>query len=102
MAVPNIISGKLSTSISDHLSQILLAPNIPSSMSLNLNQTIMKPTGQDLIKKVLYLIISQLTGIIFCFHAIEKLKNPIKNFIERFGSLFDTHGSLTKTYKNKI
>ena len=62
----------------------------------------MKKTGPDLIKKVLYLIISQLTGIIFCFHAIEKLKNPIKNFIERFGSLFDTHGSLTKTYKNKI
>ena len=62
----------------------------------------MKKTNQNLIKKVLYLVISQLTGIFFCFHPIETLKNPIKNFIERFGSLFDTHGSLTKTYKNKI
>ena len=61
----------------------------------------MKKTGPDLIKKVLYLIISQLTGIIFCFHAIETLKSPIKTFIERFGSLFDTYGSLTKTSKKQ-
>ena len=38
----------------------------------------MKETGQDLIKKILYLIISQLNGIIFCFHLTQTLKNPIK------------------------
>ena len=37
----------------------------------------MKETGQHLIKKTLHLIISQLTGIIFCFHQTQTLKNPI-------------------------
>ena len=46
-------------------------------MSLTLNPIIMKETGQDLIKRVLYLIISQLGGIIFCFHLTQTLKNPI-------------------------
>ena len=77
MAVPNIISGNLTASILDHLPQFIVAPNI-FLMHLTLNPIIMKETGQDLIKKILYLIISQLTGIIFCFHLTQTLKNPIK------------------------
>ena len=38
----------------------------------------MKETGQDLIKKILYLIISQSNGISFCFHLTQTLTNPIK------------------------
>ena len=77
MAVPNIISGNLTASILDHLPQFLVAPNI-FLMPLTLNPVIMKETGQDLINKILYLIISQLNGITFCFHLTQTPKNPIK------------------------
>ena len=77
MAVPNIIPGNLAASISDHLPQFLVAPNI-FLMPLTLNLIIMKETGQDVIKKILYLIISELNWIIFCFHLTQTLKNYIK------------------------
>ena len=51
MAVPNIISGNSTASISDHLPQSLVAPKI-FLMLLNLSPVIMKETGQDLIKKI--------------------------------------------------
>ena len=57
MAVPNLISGNLTVSISDHLPHFLKAYNI-FSMPLTLNPIIMKKTGQYLIKKTLYFIIS--------------------------------------------
>ena len=37
----------------------------------------MKATSQDLIKKDLYLIISQLTGIFFCFRHTQTQENLI-------------------------
>ena len=77
MAVPNIISGNLTASILDHLPQFLVAPSI-FLMPLTLNPIIMKETGQDLIKKILYLIISQLNGITFCFHLTQTLKNLLR------------------------
>ena len=77
MTVPNIISGNLTASITDHLPQFLVAPNI-FFIPLILNPIIMEETGQDLIKRIFYLIISQLTGIIFCFHLTQTLKNPTK------------------------
>ena len=82
MAVPSIISGNLTASILDHIPQFLVAPNI-FLMPLTLDPIIMKETGQDLIKKILYLIISQLTGIIFCFHLTQTLKIPIKISLKR-------------------
>ena len=57
MAVPNIIPGNLTTSISDHLPQFFVAPNT-FLLLLTLNPIIMKETVQDLIKKILCLIIS--------------------------------------------
>ena len=77
MAVPNIIFGNLRAPISDHLPQFFVAPNIFFSMPLTLSPIIMKETGQDLIKKILYLI-SWLTGIIICLHQTQTLKNPAK------------------------
>ena len=63
----------------------------------------MKETGQDLIKKNLYLIISQLNGIIFCFHLTQTLKNPIKLSLRSFlESLLDTYAPLKKISKNKL
>ena len=72
MAVPNTISGNLTASISDYLPQFLVPPKI------FFNASYRKETGQDLIKKILYLIISQLNGITFCFYLTQTLKNPIK------------------------
>ena len=77
MAVPSIISGNLTASILDHLPQFLVAPNT-FLMPLTLDPIIMKEIGQDLIKKILYLIISQLTGKIFFFNLTQTLKNSIK------------------------
>ena len=51
-------------------------------MPLTLNQTIMKETGKDLIKIILYLIISQSNGIISGFYLTQTLKNPIKLSLE--------------------
>ena len=38
----------------------------------------MKETGNNLIKQILYLIIFELTEIVFNFHQILELKNSIK------------------------
>ena len=51
----------------------------------------MKESGEDLIKKILYLVISQLNEIIFCFHLTQTLKNPIKHLCNS-----------KKNYKNKL
>ena len=67
MTVPNIISGSLTASISDHFAQFLVAPN-KFLLPLTLNPIIMKETGPDFIKKTLHLIISHSNRIIFCFH----------------------------------
>ena len=70
MAVPNIIFGSLIFG---------LYFGTPSTISTNtLNPIIVKETGQDLIKKTWYLIISQLNGIIFYFHQIQTPENLIK------------------------
>ena len=76
MAVPNVISSNLTASTSDHLPQFFVASNI-FLIHLTLNSIIMKETGQDLTKKVLYSIISQSNRIIFCFHLKQTPKNPI-------------------------
>ena len=101
MAVPNIISGNLTASVSDHLPKFLPAPNI-FSMLFTQSQIIMKETGQDLIKKTLYLIISWITGIIFCFHQTQTLKNPIKDFLEKIESLLDTYAPLKNIFNSKL
>ena len=44
MAVPNIISGNLTASISDQLPQFLVAPNIFFNVSYPKNPIIMKDT----------------------------------------------------------
>ena len=77
MAVPNIISGNLTASISGHLLQFLVAPNILFNASYPKFNNYGRGSSRSDQEK-LYLVISQLTGIIFCFHLTETLKNPIK------------------------
>ena len=59
MAVPNVVSDNLIASVSDHLQEFVLAPNIPF-IPISVS---MKKTDQDLIRKYFSLIIFQLTGI---------------------------------------
>ena len=56
----------------------------------------MKETGQDLIKKILYLIISQLTRL------NTNTEKSYKTFREKFESLLDTYAPLKKISKNKL
>ena len=60
MVSANIISGNLTASISDHVPQFLVASNIFSIPHIT-NLKNMKETGQHLIKKILCVIIFQLT-----------------------------------------
>ena len=78
MVVPNITPAILKASIPDKLPQLFVAPNFFFSIPFMLSLIIMKETALDLIKKILYLIISRLTEIIFCFHRTQTLKNAIK------------------------
>ena len=66
MAAPKIFSGNLTVSISDHLPQFLVGSKIFFSIPHISNPINMKETDQNLIKKLLSLIIFQLTGIIWC------------------------------------
>ena len=52
------------------------------SIPLTLTPINMRETGQDYIKKVLYLIIFWLTEITFCLHQTQTLKNPIKHSLK--------------------
>ena len=64
MAAPKIFSGNLTVSISDHLPQFLVGSKIFFSIPHISNPINMKETDQNLIKKLLSLIIFQLTGVI--------------------------------------
>ena len=70
MAVPT-------ASISDRLPQFFVASNIFFNLSYPRSNNYER-ISQDLIKNILYLIIYQLPGIIFCFYLTQTLKNPIK------------------------
>ena len=94
MAVPNITSGNLIASISDHLPQFLVAPNI-LLMPFTLNPIVIRETGQDLINKILCLIISQSNEIIFSTNT----EKSYKTFLEKFGFLLDTYASQKKKKK---
>ena len=65
MALPNILCGNLTATLSDLLPQFLLGPITPLLLSGLIN---MREIGHDLNKKTLFLIIFQLIGKIYCLH----------------------------------
>ena len=77
MAVPNIISGNLTASMSDHLPQFLVVLIFFSILPIS-NPINMKKIDQNLTKKVLLWIIFWLIGISFCLHQTRTLINYIK------------------------
>ena len=54
---PDIISGNLTATISDHMHQFAIIPNIFGNISQAINIIFMKGTGQNLIKKISFLAI---------------------------------------------
>ena len=55
MVLPDIISGNLTATLSDHFPQFLIAPSIFLNSSIPRVKTHMKEIGQDLINKILLL-----------------------------------------------
>ena len=49
---PDTISGSLTVTISDHLPQFAIIPNMLANILGNINQIFMKETGPNLIKKI--------------------------------------------------
>ena len=94
MAVPNIVSSNLTTSISDHLPQFLVAPNIFFNASYPKSNNY----GRDWSRfdqENFVLDYFPVSGIIFCFHLTQTLKT----FLEKFESLLDTYAPLKKVLK---
>ena len=59
---PDIILSNLTATIPDHLPQFAIIPTIFLAISQAINIIFMKETGQNLVKKILFLTIFQLTG----------------------------------------
>ena len=95
MILPNIISGNLTTTLSEHLPRPFIAPNI----FLNSSTPRSDKYERDLIKKTLFLIIVQLVGIIWLASNMN-VDNLFKNFIEKFDSLLNTFEKISTNKLN--
>ena len=100
MAVPNIISGNLTASISDHLPEFLVAPNIffnasyPKSNNYERDWSRFDPENGNGIWECEWdnVLISPNTNT----------EKSYKTFLEKFESLLDTYAPLKKLSKNKL
>ena len=101
MAVPNIISGNLTASISDHLSQFLVAPNIFFNASyLKSNNYERDWSGFDQKNFVLDYFSVEWDNVLISPNTNTEKSN--KTFLEKFKSLLDTYAPLKKISKNKL
>ena len=71
-------------------------------MPLTLNPIIMKETGQDLIKNILYLIISQWNRIFFLFWSNTNTEKSYETFLEKIESLLKTYAPVQIISKNQL
>ena len=100
MAVPSIISGNLTASISDHLPQFLVAPNVffnvfyPRSNNYERNRSIF-----DQENFVLDYFSTEWDNFLLLSNTTEK---SYKTFLEKFESLLEIYAPLKKNYKNKL
>ena len=101
MAVPNIISGNLTASISDHLPQFLVAPNIFFNASYPKSNIYERDWSRfDQENFVLdYFSVEWDNVLISPNTTTEK---SYKTFFEKFESLPDTYAPLKKLSKNKL
>ena len=101
MTVPNIISGNLAASISDHLPQFLVAPNIFLNASYPKSNNYEKGWSRfDQENFVLdYFSINWDT---FLLSSNTNTEKSYKTFLEKFESLLDAYAPPKKISKNKL
>ena len=101
MAVPNIISGNLAASISDHLPQFLVTPNIFFNASYPKSNNYKRDWPRfDQENFVLdYFSVGRDNILLSPNTNTEK---SYKTFLEKFESLLDTYAPLNKISKNKL
>ena len=101
MAVPNIISGNLTASISDHLPQFLVAPNIFFNASYpksNIYERDWSRTDQE--NFVLDYFSVEWNNVLISPNT--NTEKSYKTFLEKSESLLDTYAPLKKLSKNKL
>ena len=101
MAVSNIISGNLAASISDHLPQFLVTPNIFFNASYPKSNNYKRDWPRfDQENFVLdYFSVGRDNILLSPNTNTEK---SYKTFLEKFESLLDTYAPLNKISKNKL
>ena len=101
MAVPNIISGNLTASISDHLPQFLVAPNIFFNASYPKSNNHERDWSRfDQETFVLDYFSVEWDKVLISPNT--NTEKSYKTFLEKFESLLDTYAPLKKLSKNKL
>ena len=101
MAIPNIISGNLTASISDHLPQFLVAPNIFFNASYPKSNNYERDWSRfDQENFVLDYFSVEWDNILISPNT--NTEKSYKTFLEKFESLFDNYAPLKKLSKNKL
>ena len=101
MAVPNIISGNLTASISNHLPQFLVAPNIFFNVSYPKSNNYERDWSRfDQENFVLDYFSVEWDNVLLSPNT--NTEKSYKTFLEKFESLLDTYAPLKKVSKNKI
>ena len=101
MTVPNIISGNLTASISNHLPQFLVAPNIFFNVSYPKSNNYERDWSRfDQENFVLDYFSVEWDNVLLSPNT--NTEKSYKTFLEKFESLLDTYAPLKKVSKNKI
>ena len=101
MAVPNIISGNLTASISDHLPEFLVAPNIFFNASYPKSNNYERDWSRfDPENFVLDYFSVEWDNVLISPNT--NTEKSYKTFLEKFESLLDTYAPLKKLSKNKL
>ena len=101
MAVPNIISGNLTASTSDHLPQFLVAPNIFFNVSYPKSNNYERDWSRfDQENFVLAYLSVEWDNVLISPN--KNTEKSYKTFLEKFKSLLDTYAPLKKLSKNKL
>ena len=101
MAVPNIISGNLTASISDYLPQFLVAPNVIFNASYPKSNDYERNWSRFDQEKFVLDYFSTEWGN-FLLSPNTNTEKYYKTFLEKFESLLDIYARLKKISKNKL
>ena len=101
MALPNIISGHLTDSISDHLPQFLVAPNIFFNASYPKSNNY-EGDWSRFDQENFVIHYSSVNWDNFLLSSNTITEKSYKTFLEKFESLLDTYALLKKNSKNKL